>query len=374
LKLIGLFRIMKCFPSSKNPYFRVYIRFGLGLVLGMKKLALFPLLIACLLAVAQNPSAVPAKFGCLSGNCENGTGKFRFKDDAIYEGQWKNGKQEGKGKLSLKDGAVYLGDFRAGKMQGKGRFTLVSSDYLEGDFNDDRFEGQGVFIFKNGIKMGGTYVNNTIKNGYQISPDSSRYDGDFQANLKNGKGVMQYKDGLVYSGDWVKDKREGKGELKDRSGKVLYNGNWAADTMVHPEQSSLAKNNFFNAWSAILKRHFTGGQELLINGNKGNIGLDIDFNLFEDYSLTAICITKMNVDGKIFTKKARCIGKLDPASFKLTFSEKEFLSKDEFTYQLQWQYNEFDLTLYTDASRPGHYIMNSISKDANALRTELKDN
>ena len=340
----------------------------------MKKLALLPLLLIVIFVSAQNTGAVPVTFGCLSGNCENGTGKFRFKDDNIYEGQWKNGKQEGKGKLTLKDGAIYLGDFKAGKMQGKGRFTLVTGDYLEGDFNDDRFEGQGVFIFKSGIKMGGTYVNNTIKNGYQIYKDSSRYDGDFLANLRDGKGVMQYKDGTQYTGDWVKDKRQGKGEIKDKNGDILYSGDWAADTMMHPELSSIQKKKVYNALAEILKRHFSGLEELMINGNRGNIGLDMDFNLMEDYSLSAICITKMNVDGKIFTKKARCSGSIDPVSFKLKFSEKEFLSKDEFTYQLQWQYNEFNLTLYSDSARPGHYLLKGESTDGRNLKTELKDN
>jgi hypothetical protein len=340
----------------------------------MKQLALLPLFFICLLTTAQNPSDATTKTGCLVGNCENGTGKFRFKDNNVYEGQWKNGKQEGKGKTTLVSGAIYQGDFKAGKMHGKGRFTLNTGDYLEGDFFDDRFEGQGVFIFKNGIKMGGTYVNNSIKNGYQIKQDSTRYDGDFIANKKDGKGVMQYKDGTVYSGDWKKDQREGKGEIKDKNGTIIYSGDWAADTMMHPEQSSIAKKNLYNAWADILKRHFSGMEELMINGNKGYISLDMDFKLMEDYSISAICTTKMNVDGKIFTKKARCSGTVDPASFKLKFSEKEFLSKDEFTYQLQWQYNEFNLTLYSDNARLGHYLLKGESTDGRNLKTELKDN
>lgn len=347
---------------------------GRWIILGMKKLALLPLLLISIFVDAQNTGAVPVKYGCLSGNCENGTGKFRFKDNNLYEGQWKNGQQEGKGKTTLASGAIYQGDFKAGKMHGKGRFTLETGDYLEGDFNDDRFEGQGVFIFKNGIKMGGTYVNNSIKNGYQINKDSTRYDGDFIANLKDGKGVMQYKDGMVYTGDWVKDKRQGKGEIKDKNGAIIYSGDWAADTMMHPEMSSIAKKNLYNAWAEIFKRRFSGLQELVIDGKKGSVVLDVDFKLFEDYSISAICITKMNVDGKIYTKKASCVGELDPKTFKLSFSEKEFITKDEFPDGLKWQYNAFYLTLYTDNSRPGHYLMNSIGKDANGLRTELKDN
>ena len=340
----------------------------------MKQLALLPLLFFGLLAAAQSPSAVPVKFGCITGNCENGTGKFRFKDNNLYEGQWKNGKQEGKGKLSLVSGAIYQGDFKAGKMHGKGRFTLETGDYLEGDFNDDRFEGQGVFIFKNEIKMGGTYVNNSIKNGYQINKDSSRYDGDFVANLKDGKGVMQYKDGIVYTGDWKKDKREGKGEIKDKTGKIIYSGDWAADTMMHPELSSIAKENKFNFYAEIFKRHFSGIQEIMVNGVKGGVNLEIDFKFFQDYSISAICVTKLLVDGRTYTKKASCVGEVNVLTNKIVFSEKEILTKDELPTQLKWQYASFNLNLYNDNNRVGHYLMNSVSTDGNGLRTELKDN
>jgi len=340
----------------------------------MKQLALLPLIFFCLLATAQKPSDATTKTGCLVGNCENGTGKFRFKDNNVYEGQWKNGKQEGKGKTTLVSGAIYQGDFKAGKMHGKGRFTLNTGDYLEGDFYDDRFEGQGVFIFKNGIKMGGTYVNNSIKNGYQIKQDSTRYDGDFIANKKDGKGVMQYKDGMVYSGDWKKDQREGKGEIKDKNGTIIYSGDWAADTMMHPEQSSLFKENQFKFYVDVFKRHYKGGQEIMINGIKGSVILDIDFKFFQDYSLNAICVTKLTIEGKTYTKKASCVGEINATTNQVHFSEKEFLAKDEFPYQLKWQYNSFYLTLYNDNERPGHYLMNSIGTDKDALRTEIKDN
>ena len=352
----------------------VFLARGSWIILGMKQLALLPLIFLCLLATAQNPSDATTKTGCLVGNCENGTGKFRFKDNNVYEGQWKNGKQEGKGKLTLTSGAFYQGEFKAGKMQGKGKFTLDTGDYLEGDFNDDRFEGQGVFIFKNGIKMGGTYVNNTIKNGYQIFKDSSRYDGDFVANLRDGKGVMQYKDGMVYSGDWKKDKREGKGEIKDKNGVIIYSGDWAADSIMYPEKSLPVKENNFKFYADIFKRHYSGGQEIMVNGVKGGVGLEIDFTLFQDFSFSAICVTKLLIDGKTYTKKASCKGELNTKTNQVNFSEKEILTQDQIPSQLKWQYASFNLNLYADNDRKGHYLMNSLSTDGNGLRTELKDN
>ena len=67
--------------------------------------------------------------------------------------------------------------------------------------------------------------------GKLLFEDGSYYEGPVIEGLRDGKvGKMYYTDGTVYIGEWKKDKREGRGLLKEiRSGshvpeKKLYCG------------------------------------------------------------------------------------------------------------------------------------------------------
>jgi hypothetical protein len=55
---------------------------------------------------------------CLSGNCENGNGRFDF-GWCTYEGSFKNGKPEGQGVMRYSD-YTYTGEFRNGVEDGNG--------------------------------------------------------------------------------------------------------------------------------------------------------------------------------------------------------------------------------------------------------------
>lgn len=45
--------------------------------------------------------------GCISGNCENGTGTYLWENGQKYEGEWKDGKMDGTGTLYLENGEIY---------------------------------------------------------------------------------------------------------------------------------------------------------------------------------------------------------------------------------------------------------------------------
>jgi len=54
------------------------------------------------------------EYGCIKGDCENGTGTYNFKDGSSYSGEWKDGKPDGKGKMTYKNGKIEEGRFMIG--------------------------------------------------------------------------------------------------------------------------------------------------------------------------------------------------------------------------------------------------------------------
>ena len=57
---------------------------------------------------------------CVSGNCQNGTGSYRYSATSRYTGQFRANLRDGRGKMTLPNGAFYEGQFSRGKMQGEG--------------------------------------------------------------------------------------------------------------------------------------------------------------------------------------------------------------------------------------------------------------
>lgn len=94
------------------------------------------------------------KQGCISGNCKNGEGIYRFESGNIYEGPFVNGKQHGYGKISYQNGTVTAGFWANGIKDG----PFASID------NEDR---SFFCIYSNGKKHG--YSNISDKGGNIVS-------------------------------------------------------------------------------------------------------------------------------------------------------------------------------------------------------------
>lgn len=118
----------------------------------------------------EDPEKGGKKFGCIEGNCVNGTGKYVYDNGDVYTGSFKNDLREGSGSFLYTDGEKFSGT------------------YLE-----DKKQGPGEYHFKNGDK----------------------YVGEFQNGQINGKGTYSFKDGKSVSGDFTSDGQEGIGVLTD---------------------------------------------------------------------------------------------------------------------------------------------------------------
>ena len=141
----------------------------------------------------------------------NGNGKMTynsgFNEGDIYDGNWKLGKKDGEGKKEYANGKKYEGHWENDHINGKGKMTYDNGDIYEGDWKHSEKHGNG--------KM--TYANGDI------------YEGNWFNDIREGEGEMTYANGEVYNGHWY-NKRNGKGKLKDKTGKTIFSGIWKDDS------------------------------------------------------------------------------------------------------------------------------------------------
>ncbi|MBN2611189.1 MAG: hypothetical protein JXB00_06500 [Bacteroidales bacterium] len=125
--------------------------------------------------------------GCVSGNCENGSGTYIYSNGYHFKGDFKNGKREGRGMLTCPDGSSY-----------------------EGMWANDEFNGQGTYKWADGAKYSGEWKNG-VQDGYGIYfyPNGDKYTGYFKNNKFHGKGTYTWAGGESVTGIYE------NGELKN---------------------------------------------------------------------------------------------------------------------------------------------------------------
>jgi len=141
---------------------------------------------------------------CISGNCQNGTGTYRYSTNVIYTGRFANGLREGKGKMTLQNGNVYEGNFSRGRMSGDGAMTYINGDRYIGQWVNDLPNGQGKYFFKTRERYEGAFSNGQFEGqGTMTYPDGAYYTGGWKENRKHGTGKLVYTDGTVNQGTWA---------------------------------------------------------------------------------------------------------------------------------------------------------------------------
>lgn len=111
-----------------------------------------------------------------------------------YEGQWLEGTdiRQGWGTLIWPDGAIYEGEWKDNRENGQGRLIHAYGDVYEGDWVDGRPHGSG-----------------TLTTG-----DGATYSGEFKAGAKHGRGNETNSEGTCcYEGEFNAGAREGQGKL-----------------------------------------------------------------------------------------------------------------------------------------------------------------
>ncbi len=97
------------------------------------------------------------------------------------------------------DGGVYEGTFKDGKQDGIGTYRLPNGYEYTGAWVDGEIRGQGVARFPNG----------------------SVYEGAFAKGKPEGFGKITFADGGTYEGDWVDGKINGTGHRRLRQWRAL---------------------------------------------------------------------------------------------------------------------------------------------------------
>ena len=176
-----------------------------------------------------------------------GKGKEYYPNNKIkYDGNFVNDNYNGEGKLIERNGYSYIGQWIDGKKNGRGVLYYKENILYEGDFIDDKYDGNGKFFYDNGDYYIGPFKK-CLKNGYGIiyyKNNNKKYEGDFVNDKIEGEGVFHWESGDYFIGNFKNGKREGYGIEYDKNNNIKYEGNF--------------KDDLYNG-------------KIILNYNKGNI-------------------------------------------------------------------------------------------------------
>lgn len=107
-------------------------------------------------------SSLQAQTGCTIGDCENGKGRFVYKNGDKYIGEFKNSVPHGRGAYYGVNGSVYKGPFVNGKRQGYGTFIWATGEKYIGEYKNNVRHGEGIYTFKDGTEQKGEWKDGTF--------------------------------------------------------------------------------------------------------------------------------------------------------------------------------------------------------------------
>lgn len=161
--------------------------------------------------------------GCISGNCYNGKGTFKYSDGSKYTGTFFKGKPHGQGTYLHRDGSVYTGEFHNGEKNGEGYIRFAGGDEYTGHFEHGTLSGKGIMTYRKGDRYEGNW-NNGKPSGYGVYSfsDGDVYTGEFLDGQFNGRGKILRMDGSYYDGAWVRNKKHGQGVVFQNGRKSVH--------------------------------------------------------------------------------------------------------------------------------------------------------
>ena len=145
-------------------------------------------------------------------------------DGALYVGYFINDKLNGKGlKYISEKEHIYKGDFVNNMRHGYGKDCRKSSKY-EGQFSFDKKNGKGEIILNTGDVYKGEFKNNKITGfGHYIwNNNNHEYIGNFLNGKFHGEGFYKWGKSQYFKGRYINGVKEGRGEIGFNDGKKCF--------------------------------------------------------------------------------------------------------------------------------------------------------
>jgi hypothetical protein len=169
---------------------------------------------------------------CISGDCKNGIGTYKYPSGARYTGHFQNGEIHGVGVCYYTDGGKYQGEWANRFPEGKGTKTYADGTtrtglWKKGKPVDAGGNIQEEYIAKkkeervdDGTNIQSGCLAGDCKNGSGIFayPDGSKYEGNFSNGKFEGEGVFSFSNGEVYIGQFKENYPDGQGTRKMADG------------------------------------------------------------------------------------------------------------------------------------------------------------
>lgn len=104
----------------------------------------------------QSPNAsLPARTGCVSGDCRNGSGKYLYNNGASYEGGFKNNLPHGYGTVLYVNGDKYTGEMTNATFNGLGTLYKTNGQVYQGYWKDGKYVGRNCpQVYSNALTSG----------------------------------------------------------------------------------------------------------------------------------------------------------------------------------------------------------------------------
>lgn len=133
--------------------------------------------------------------GCVSGDCNNGFGKFIYSDGDIYEGYFSAGSRHGFGKYQYIEGDTYEGMWSWNNRTGLGYYKWPSGNEYIGYWNANQMDGLGTKYFTNGTNQAGQWKAGVFQTDDATFGFSKSIDEPVQGGHQSGTIFQRSQDG-----------------------------------------------------------------------------------------------------------------------------------------------------------------------------------
>lgn len=166
--------------------------------------------------------------GELRRSKRHGQGELVWASGQRFRGDWVDDVPTGKGTLTFANGNVWEGQVARGVPNGEGRMRYASGDVYQGLMRDGAAHGLGVYTWAGGQRINGNWVAGQPQGKAVMRfADGNEYEGPLLDGAPHGQGRMVFASGDTYQGAYAGGKPHGQGTYVWSNGQ-RYEGEWRA--------------------------------------------------------------------------------------------------------------------------------------------------